>query len=441
MVFLLAVSSLTGVLFGAIPALASANVDVRDSLQGSSRSTTAGSWRMRGGLVSSEVALAVVLLIVMTMLWKSFVNVQAVAPGFDSSGVLSARLTLPAKRFGDRDAIVAFQQALAERLSSLPTVTQTGAVSLLPLSGSVARVPFTVEGRAVERERVPLAQFRTVSPGYFEAARIPVKRGRTFSERDTDRTSAVAVVNEELARQWLDGLEPVGARLLVDDNDGAPRPVEIVGVVGNVRQAALDGEPTWDLYLTYPQIHPDNVGAAAATMFWIVRTTGDPMSLATSLAAAVRRLDPEVAASQIRPMDHYLSDAVAPRQFSLSLMAAFALAALALAITGIYAVVMYSVSQRSREIGIRIALGANRSAIVRLIMGYGIRFIVIGLVLGIALAAGATRLLTSMLFGLAATDAATFVQVAGVIAAVSVLACAAPTARAGRLVVSALRAD
>jgi hypothetical protein len=302
-------------------------------------------------------------------------------------------------------------------------------------------VPFTVEGRAVERERVPVAQFRTVSSGYFEAARIPLKRGRTFSERDTDTTRAVAVVNEELASRWLDGLEPIGARLLVDDNDGPPRPVEIVGVVGNVQQVALDGEPTWDLYLTYPQIHHDNVGAAAANMFWIVRTTVDPMNLSTSLAKEVRRIDPEVVPSQIRPMDHYLSEAVAPRRFSLSLMSAFALAALALAVTGIYAVVMYSISQRAREIGIRVALGASRSNIARLVMGHGVRFILIGVIAGLAMAAGVTRLLSTMLFGLAATDAVTFGQVAVVVAAVSLLACAVPTARVGRLVVSVLKAE
>ncbi len=444
--FSLAVSALAGVLFGVVPALASASVDLRDALEGGGRSATAGSrlrvgargrasagrgLDIRGVLVSSEVALAVVLLIVMTMLAKSFANVQAVAPGFDSTRVLSARLTLPAKRFNQRDAIVTFQRALAERLSSLPTVTNTAAISLLPLSGLLSRVPFTVEGRAIERERVPLAQFRTVSPGYFEAARITLERGRTFSERDTDTTRAVAVVNEALASQWLDGVEPIGARLLVDDNDGPPRPVEIIGVVGNVQQVALGGEPTWDLYLTYPQIHPDNVGAAAANMFWIVRTTGDPMNLATSLAREVRRVNPEVVASQIRPMDHYLSDAVAPRRFSLSLMAAFALAALTLAVTGIHAVVMYSVSQRAREIGIRVALGASRWNIVRLVTGHAVRFILIGLALGIAMAAGVMRLLSTMLFGLAATDAVTFGQVAAVVAAASVLACALPTARLG----------
>jgi putative ABC transport system permease protein len=441
LLFSLAVSSLTGILFGVIPAFLSASVELREALQGSGRGTTGGGQRARDALVSAEVALAVVLLIVMTMLAKSFTKVQAVAPGFDSARVLSARLTLPAKRFNNREAVVTFQQALCARLSSFPTVTNTAAVSLLPLSGLTSRVPFIVEGQAVERERVPVAQFRTVSVGYFEAARIPLKRGRTFSERDTDRTRAVAVVNEQLARQWLGGLEPIGARLLVDDNDGPPRPVEIIGVVGNVQQLALDGEPTWDLYLTYPQIHPDNAGAAAANMFWIVRTTGDPMSVAATIAAEVRRIDPEVVASQIRPMDRYLSDAMAPRRFSLSLMAAFALAALALAVTGIYAVVAYSVSQRARELGIRVALGASRSHIVQLLMGHGARCVVIGVALGMAMAAGATRLLSTMLFGVAASDAATFAQVGVVVAVVSLLACAVPTVRVRTVVESVLKAE
>jgi predicted permease len=439
--FSLAVSLFTGAAFGVIPAIASAGVDVREALQESGRTATASAGTIRGVLVSSEVALAVALLIVVAMLAKSFANVQAVAPGFDGTQVLSARLTLPATRFDNREAIVTFQRAFGERLSSLPTVTHTAAITLLPLGGLGSRVPFTVEGRAIERERVPIAQYRTVTPGYFEAVRIPLRRGRTFSQLDTEKTRAVAVVNEALAAQWLDGLDPIGARLLVDDNDGQPRPVEVIGVVGNVQQVALDGEPTWDLYLTYSQTHPDNVGAAAANMFWIVRTTGDPMSLAPSLAREVRRLDPDVAASQMRPMDQYLSEAVAPRLFSLSLMFAFAFAALALAITGIYAVVMYSVSQRAREFGIRVALGARRSNIVRLVMGHGLRFIVAGLAIGTALALAAARLVSSMLFGVTATDAATISQAAAVVAGVSLVACALPTARAGKLAAGAFKAD
>lgn len=441
LMFALAVSSLTGVIFGVMPALMSARVDLRDTLQASSRGTTAGGQRIRGALVSSEVTLAVVLLIVMTMLAKSFANVQAVVPGFDATRVLSARLTLPASRYTTRDSILTFQRALTRRLTSLPAVIHTGVISLPPMSGLISRVPFTVEGRPVEREHVPVAQYRTVSSGYFETARIALARGRTFSEQDTEQTRAVAIVNEALARRWLDGLEPIGARLLVDDNDGAPRPVEIIGVVGNVQQSGLDGPPTWDLYVTYPQIHADNVAAAAANMFWLVRTTGDPMTLASGLARDVRRIDPEVAASQIWPMERYLSDAVAPRRFSLSLMAAFALAALVLAVTGIYAVVTYSVSQRGREVGVRLALGATPSSVARLLMGQCARFVLIGLAIGLGVALGVTRLVSSLLFGLAATDVATYCQIAAVVATVSLVACAMPTARVGRQVTSVLKSE
>ena len=430
LMFSLALSATTGVLFGVIPALTAARVDVSDALRESTRGATAASHGVRGLLVGAEVALAVVLLVVMTMLAQSFAQVQAVDVKFDPARVLSARLTLPAVRFNTRDAIVNFQRALGERLAGLPAVDKAGAISLLPLSGALARVPFTVEGRAIERERVPVAQYRVVTPDYFEAARIPLKRGRPFSPLDTAEGQAVAVVNEELARVWLEGTEPVGARLLVDDNDGPPRPIEIIGVVGNVRQLTLDGEPTWDLYITYAQVHADNVAAAAANMFWIVRTTGEPMSLATSFAREVRRIDPDVAASQIRPMEAYLADAIAPRRFSLLLMAMFGCAALALAVTGIYAVVVYSTSQRAREIAIRVALGASRASIVRLVVGHGLRAATAGLVVGTAMAAGLMRLLAAMLFGVSATDATAFVQVAIVVAAASVIACFVPALRA-----------
>jgi putative ABC transport system permease protein len=442
MLFSLAVAALTGVLFGVIPALTSARVDVRDALQAGGRGTSAGGDRVRGLLVSGEVAVAVVLLVAMTMLAKSFANVQAVSPGFDADGVLSARITLPPRRFAGRDAIVAFQQQLALRVSSLPGVTQSGAITLLPLSGLISRAPFTVEARPVERERSPFAQYRTVTTGYFEAARIPLKRGRTFSDLDTAETRAVAVVSEELAHRWLDGLEPIGARLLLNDTDqGGPRSVEIIGVVGNVQQNALDEGLTADLYLTYSQLIPEQVAAAAGNMFWIVRTARDPMSLAPSLASEVRRIDPDVVASQIRPLNRYLSDALAQRRFSVSLMAAFALAALALAITGIYAVVMYSVSQRGREIGIRLVLGATRTNIVRLVVGRGLLFVIIGLAVGTTVALAATRLMSTMLFGLTATDVATFSEVAILVAALSVVACALPTIWTGRSLVSVLQAE
>jgi predicted permease len=441
LIFSLAVSTLAGLLFGVIPALTASNVDVRETLQESGRGTTAGGRRVRGLLVSAEVAIAVVLLMAMTVLAKSFANVQAVAPGFNPDAVLTARLTLPASRFGSREAIVGFQRLLVERMSSLPGVTRTGLISLLPLSGLLSRVPFTVEGRPIDRTQVPVAQYRLVTPGYFEAAGIPLKRGRAFSDFDADRTAPVAIVNETLAARWLDGMDPIGARLLVNDNDVAARPIEIVGIVGDVRQMTLDGEPTFDLYLPYAQLHPSNAGLAAGNMFWIARTAGDPATLATSLAREVRAIDPDVAASQIRPMGQYLSEAIAPRRFSLSLMAAFAISALTLAIAGIYAVVMYSVRQRAREIGIRVALGATRAHVVRLIMGHGVRFIALGLAIGLAAATVVTRLLSTMLFGLSAGDATTLGQVCAIVAAASIAACAVPTVRALKTGAIAIRPE
>ncbi|HJZ76751.1 MAG TPA: ABC transporter permease [Vicinamibacterales bacterium] len=440
--FSLCVSLLTGALFGVVPALVSSRVDVRDALQGSGRGATAGGGHVRGALVSGEVALAVVLLIVMTLLAKSFARVQAVAPGFEPAQVLSARLTLPPKRFTSRESLVALQMALRERVSALASVSQTGAITLPPLTGLLARVPFTVEGRPVERERIPLAQFRTVSPGYFETLRIPLKRGRAFSDGDTGATRSVAVVNEALAARWLAGLEPIGARLLVDDSDGPPRPVEVVGVVGNVQQIALDAtDPTWDLYLTYAQIHADTLGGAVGNMFWLTRTAGDPMALATPLVRELRRVDRDVVASQLRPLEQNLVDAIAPRRFSVTLMAAFGLAALVLAATGIYAVIAYSVSQRAREIGIRIALGARNASIMRLVVGEGARFVVAGLAAGIAMAAGLLRLLTSLLFGVTSSDIATFVQVSASVSIVALVACAVPTVRALRLPAVALHTE
>jgi putative ABC transport system permease protein len=412
-------------------------VDIRDALQAVSRGVTGGSQRIPGALISAEVAIAVVLLIAMTMMAKSFGNVQAVAPGFDPGGVLSARVTLPAKRFNNRERIGAFQRLLAERLATLPAVTRAGAITVLPLSGLSNRVPFTVEGRAIARERVPVAQFRTVTPGYFEAAGIPVRRGRTFSEDDNDRTRAVAVVNEELARQWLDGLDPIGARLLVDDNDGPPRPVEIVGVVGNVRQMTLEGEPTWDLYLTYAQMHPDNAGAAAANMFWIVRTARDPMTLVTGVAREVRKIDPDVVASQIRPFDRYLADAMAARRFSLTLMIVFALAAVSLAIAGIYAVVSYSVSQRARELAIRSALGARGNDLLWLVVRQGLTPALVGIAAGVVVAFGTMRALSSLLFGLSATDPGTFAGVAMTLLLVAFAVCIGPGVRATRAAIAA----
>jgi putative ABC transport system permease protein len=430
--FTLAASLTTAVLFGAAPAFAAATVDLRDALQVASRGATASGRRLRDTLVAAEVALAAALLVVMSLLVKSYANAAATVPGFEAEHVLTARLTLPAARFMTRESITGFQRALSDRVRSFPTVTHDAAVSMLPLSGLQSRVPFTVVGKPVERDRVPVAQFRTVTPGYFEALGIPVKRGRPFSSADTDQTRPVAVINEALAARWLEGADPIGARLLVDDNDGAPRPIDIVGVVGNVRQLSLDAGDTWDLYLPYAQVHVDNIATVAANMFWVVRTTGEAGALGNSFRREIRRLDAGVAAAQIRPMTSYLSASLAPRRFNVALMTAFAVAALAVAITGIYAVTSYSVAQRSREINIRVALGATRASILRLIVGQGSKSILAGLAAGIALAAGTVRSLSALLFGLSPADPATYAQTGVIVAVVSLAAAWLPAGAAAR---------
>jgi len=430
--FSIAVSLLTALLFAVGPAVATARVDVRDALAGSSRGTSAGGGSVRGALVVCEVAFAVALLITVTLLAKSFANVQSIDPGFDADQLLSARITLPPQRFPSAGTIATFQRSLRDRVSTLPGVTGQGAITLPPLIGALARIPFTVEGRVIERENVPMAQFRFVSAGYFEALRIAVKRGRTFSERDSEGTAPVAVVNEALAARWLGDRDPIGARLLVDDADSSPaRPIEVVGVVGNVQQIALDTiEPTSDIYLAYPQIHPDTIGLATANMFWFVRTETDPTSLASAFAREVRRVNGDVVASQIRPMRQYVNDAVGPRRFSVSLMMAFAVAALSLAVTAIYAVIAYSVSQRTREFRIRAALGATAAALVRLILTESARYIGVGLVAGLGLAFAAVPAVEALLFGLSPTDPVTFLQVTAIVTVASLVAAGIPALRA-----------
>jgi hypothetical protein len=250
---------------------------------------------------------------------------------------------------------------------------------------------------------------------------------REAESRVRDR---LPIVNEALADRWFDGIDPIGARLLVDDSDGPPRPIAIIGVVGNVQQIALDGkEPTWDLYVTYPQIHADTLGGAVANMFWMTRTNGDPMGLGTAFAREVRRVDPDVVASRVRPLARNLVDALAPRRFSVSLLIAFGAAALALALTGMYAVIACSISQRAREIDIRIALGARRANLTGLFVGEGARYIGAGLLVGLALAVAVMRLLSTMLFGIDVNHVATFAQVSAVVASASVLASALATVR------------
>jgi putative ABC transport system permease protein len=430
----LGISLVSSLLFGIVPALLVSRTNVNEELRDGGRGSSEGKERRRARtlLVTTEVALALVLLIVVGLFGRSFVNIQAVRPGFDARRVLSARVSLPRSRYDSLDAIVGFQRELQARVGALAGVQSVGAISILPLSGLIARVPFTVEGRPVPRSQVPSTQYRLVTEQYFETMRIPIRRGRPFSEKDTVTHPPVIIVNETLARRFFGEQEPIGEHLLVDDTDAGPRTAEIVGVVGDVRHLGLDVEPTPDVYLPYSQLHPDQVGLAAANMFWVVRTEADPLVFAAAVRHEMQQVDSRVPVGSMRTMDHYLSASVAPRRFNVSVLGAFAVAAVLLAATGIYATLSYSIRQRSHEMAIRTALGAQRRDILELVVGQGLRPALIGVGVGLGAAVIVTRTLSGLLFGLGATDPPTFLVVAVGLAVVALLACLVPAVRATR---------
>jgi putative ABC transport system permease protein len=430
--FTLVLSLLAAAIFGLAPAWQATRVNLNDALKESTRGGAGGTRqsRTRSLLVVSEIALSLALLVAAGVLVNSFLRLQAVNAGFDARNVLVVRLSLPRARYPDRAAATAFFDALRPALSSLPGVDSVGVVSALPLSGVSATIPFTIEGRAAAPDEAMLADYRLVSAGYFRALRIPLLSGRDFTAHDTAGTTNVALVSQSLARRdWPDG-SPLGSHMLIDDNDQGPRPVEIVGVVGDVRHLGLDEEPAPHIYLPIQQTHEDAVIWLTNNQYWLLRTAVDPLTLSTAARRTIQAVDREVPATSIRTMESYLAASVAPRRFNLWLLTVFAGAALILAATGLYGVISCGVTQRRREIGIRLALGAQTGDVLRLVIGQGMAMTLGGVALGLAAALGLTRLMKSLLFGVSATDPLTFLLTASLLTVVSLLACWIPARRA-----------
>jgi hypothetical protein len=299
------------------------------------------------------------------------------------------------------------------------------------LSGLLATVPFTVAGQPprTERER-PAANLRVITPGYLAAVDTRLLRGRPFSERDGSGMSPVALVSEALAEKFLARDRP-GQQLLIDDNNKGPRPVEVVGVVENVRQAALDGPPALDVYLPLRQIHPDGVAFLRNNQFWMVKTNTDPAAFRVPFLAELRAVDPDAAISSTGTMRQYLEAWLAPRRFSLTLFVAFSLTAVLLAVSGLYGLVSYTVSQRQREIGLRMAIGATERDVQRLVLGQAARLGLVGAAVGLSLAAVGRPLLSGMA-GDVSLDPVMVAATTGVLVAVTVLAGWRPARRAAR---------
>jgi putative ABC transport system permease protein len=420
---------------GLAPALSISRGDLAQQLNEGARGSTEGGRgkALRAGLIVGEVALSFILLAGAGVLLKSFSNVQTVDTGFDPHGVLAVRLSLPRASYPHLAGVTRFYDALLPRVQTLPGVSASGLVNMLPLSGVISSIPFTVVGRALSKEQAPEAQYRTVSPMYLKVMRIPLMAGREFNEGDTDRTRLVCYINETLAKRYWPTGDAVGAHMMLNDNDSGPREAEVVGIIHDVKDRGLDAAPSFDIYIPLRQTHEDEVVWIRENQYWVLRTDGDPLALANAFREQVRRVDGDVAASNIRSMDQYLSLTIAPRRFNLQLLSIFALVAFALALAGIYGVISYSVNQRVHEIGVRMAMGARRIHVLRMVIADGIKPVLAGLALGILSVFALSKALASLVYAVSASDPATLASVTLVFGSVSLAALYLPARRATRI--------
>jgi putative ABC transport system permease protein len=370
----------------ATPLMTAARVDDIDALR-SSRGAIGHRWnrRLRDAIVAGEIATALVLLLATMLLLDHLRDLGRVDTGFETDHVFAARVALPSSYRTGAD-LTRFYDRLGERLRQSPDVKRFGVISVAPLSGLLATVPFSVEGESVDaRERV-MANLRILSPAYLETVETPIVDGRRFSENDREGTPGVALISASLAERVLPS-GAVGKRLLIDDNNDAPRPVEIVGVVGDVRHVTLDQPGGLDIYLPLRQIHRDRVSAVVTNQFWMVKTGSDPAAFGRTFAGHLQAVDPDAAVSGPGAMHQALDAWFGPRRFTLGLFSAFALTAVALAVFGLYSLVAFVVAERSREIGLRMALGASRGDVARMVLTHAGRLIAFGVSAGVIAAA------------------------------------------------------
>jgi predicted permease len=435
--FTAGLSLLAGLGFGLTPALQASRLNLNEEFKGESRGASGGVRRnrTRNLLVVFELAISLVLLVGAGLLVKSFMRLQQVSPGFEPSNMLLVRLSLPQSSYSTPQSVAAFYQKLAPRIEGLPGVQGVGLANVLPLSASNTRTDFSIVGRPpLSPSEMPGAQNRWVSPGYFQTMRVPLLAGREFTEQDGTDSPGVVVIDEALAHRFFKPDEsPIGFHLRIDDGAGEPREVEIVGVSGDVKHFGLDDEPTPTLYAPVYQVPKGSVSFLISNMSLVVRSSTDPMAQAAAVRREVQAIDKDVPASSTKTMEQFLSASVAPRRFSVLLLGIFAGTALLLAAIGIYAVISYLVTQRTHEIGIRMALGAGRRDILTLVVGQGMTLALVGIGIGLVAAFMLTRVMSSLLFNVSATDPTIFAAVSIVLALVALLAIYIPARRAMRV--------
>jgi putative ABC transport system permease protein len=425
----------SALLFGIAPALTSAGARLTESLKDGGRSGSAARGaRIRSVFVVVETALALVLLVGSGLLLRSFVALMRVDPGFDPAHTMTVKVSIPTAKYRDAAQQQAFFNQLFEKLDALPGVTAAGGTSFLPIAGLGAATGFQIVGQPKPSAgQEPVTDVRVVTHDYFKAMGVPLLRGRTFDSRDAGTNVRRVIVNQALARKHFPNEDPIGKSIIVSWNDEGPD--EIVGVVGDVRQQDLETEARATIYwppgrFTYP------------FMSVAIRTAGDPRTVVAGTVAALHELDPNVAAADVKTMDAVIDASVAQRRLTMLLLSIFAVVALVLAAVGIYGVIGYSVSQRTQEIGIRMALGAQRATVLRMVVGQAMLLAALGIAAGAGGAWGLTRLMQKLLFGVEPSDPATFVGVAGILALVAAVAASIPGLRATRVdPVIALRSE
>lgn len=430
--FTAAVSLLTGVVFGLVPAAGLTRGRLLDTLkeEGGRGSPGRRTSRFRNALAAGEVALALVLLVGAGLLVRSFASLQAVDPGFQAGHVLTARLTLPDTRYRETAHVTAFWDRVLERIRAIPGVAAAGLVRVMPFSGQNAQSSYDIVGYTPgPGEARPHAQVQWVDAGFFEALRIPLRQGRAFTPGDTAGAPQVVVIDEFLARRYFQGQDPIG-RQIRRGPSGAP-PWTIVGVVGSIRKVSL-AEPVEKETIYFPVAQaptPDPV----RTLGLVVRTHGDPQAVTSAVREAVRAVDPEQPVFDVRAMDERVARSLARHRTPMVLTAAFGVLALLLAAVGLYGVLAYAVSQRVRELGIRQVLGADRAAILRLVLGQGLLVASAGTVAGVVASFWLTGLLRSQLFGVSPRDPAVLTAAPALLLLVALVACLAPAYRATRV--------
>jgi putative ABC transport system permease protein len=425
--YTLLIAFLTGVVFGLIPAFQISKVNLRDSLNAGGRGSESPTRHVvRDWLIAGEVALAVVLLLGAGLLVRSLLNIQAVDPGFEAASVLTFDVSLPPSRYANDTRRIAFNRQLVTRLEALPNALAAGAISFLPLGGGENYAMFGVEGTPVTPGQEPVAQRRVVTPGYFAALGITVQSGRTFTERDDANQPAVVVINETMARHFFDQTPPVGRRLRLGPANSNDSWRTVVGVVRDVKSHTLEAEVLPQLYLPLEQW-------SRSDMSFVLKVEGDPLALVAAICAEAKALDPYLPLAKIRTMEQVVVTATSARRFNAVLMGFFGVTAMLLTLAGLYGVIAYLVQRRVREIGIRMALGAARSNILRLILAQGMKPVGMGCAIGLIASIALTRLMRTLLFGVSPTDPLTFALVAVLLTLVALLACCLPALRATKV--------